>query len=48
MQYKPVVFYVRVSLVVCPGVIYLLAIVLPVLRRYTDSDYLFVILKLFW
>ena len=35
---KPIVFYVRVSLVVCPCVFYLMAIVLSVLHRYTDYD----------
>jgi hypothetical protein len=33
--------------VVCPFVLFLLAIVLSVLLRYTDSDYLFGIFKLF-
>jgi hypothetical protein len=33
--------------VVCPFVLFLLAIVLPVFLRYTDSDYLFDIFKLF-
>jgi len=41
-------FYMYVLLiVVCPFVIFLLAIVLSVLLRYTDSDYSFGIFKLF-
>jgi len=35
------------SIVVCPFVYFLLAIVLSVLLRYTDSDYPFGIFKLF-
>jgi len=35
------------KIIVCPFVIFLLAIVLSVLFRFTDSDYLFGILKLF-
>jgi hypothetical protein len=34
-------------IVVCPSVLFLLAIVLSVLLRYTDSDYPFGIFKLF-
>ena len=42
-------FYVYVlQIVVCPFVLFLLAIVLSVLLRYTDSDYLFGIFKLFF
>ena len=42
-------FYMYVLLiVVCPFVPFLLAIVLPVLLRYTDSDYPFGIFKLFF
>ena len=41
-------FYVYVlQIVVCPFVLFLLAIVLSVLLRYTDSDYPFGIFKLF-
>ena len=41
-------FYVYVlQIVVCPFVLFLLAIVLSVLLRFTDSDYLFGIFKLF-
>ena len=41
-------FYVYVlQIVVCPFVLFLLAIVLSVLLRYTDSDYPFGIVKLF-
>ena len=41
-------FYVFVlQIVVCPFVLFLLAIVLSVLLRYTDSDYHFGIFKLF-
>jgi len=36
-----------VEIVICPFVLFLLAIVLSVLLRYTDSDYLFGIFKLF-
>jgi hypothetical protein len=35
------------QIVVCPFVLFLLAIVLSVLLRYTDSDYPFGIFKLF-
>ena len=35
-------------IIVCPFVLFLLAIVLSVLLRYTDSDNLFGIFKLFW
>ena len=48
IHYKPVVFDVRVSLVVCPCALYLLAIVLPVLLRFTDYDYIFAIFNLCW
>ena len=42
-------FYVYVlQIVVCPFVLFLLAIVLSVLLRYTDSDYPFGIFKLFF
>jgi hypothetical protein len=34
-------------IVVCPFVLFLLATVLSVLLRFTDSDYPFVIFKLF-
>jgi hypothetical protein len=37
-----------ISVVVCPFVLFLLAIVLSVLLRYTDSDYPFDIFKLFF
>jgi hypothetical protein len=41
-------FYVYVLLiVVCPFVLFLLTIVLSVLLRYTDSNYIFDIFKLF-
>jgi hypothetical protein len=41
-------FYVYVLLiVVCPFVLFLLTIVLSVLLRYTDSNHLFGIFKLF-
>ena len=36
------------SLVVCPCVLYILAIVLSFLIQYTDYDYPFAIFKLFW
>jgi hypothetical protein len=36
------------EIVVCPFVLFLLAIVLSVLLRYTDSDYPFGIFKLFF
>jgi hypothetical protein len=35
------------SIVVCPSVLFILAIVWSVLLRYTDSDYTFGIFKLF-
>ena len=40
-------FVYILQIVVCPVVLFLLAIVLSVLLRYTDSDYLFGICKLF-
>ena len=40
-----VVFY---KIVVCPFVLFLLAIVLSVLLQFMDSDYPFGIFKLFW
>ena len=39
IQYKPVVFYVGVSLVFCPVVLFLLSIILSVPLQYADSDY---------
>ena len=36
-----------VWIVVCPSVLFLLAIVLSVLLRFTDSDYYFDIFKIF-
>ena len=41
------VFYVVFCSVICPFVLFLLAIVLSVLLRFTDSDYPFGIFKLF-
>jgi len=44
--YNFVIVYV-LWIAVCPFVLFLLAIVLSVLLRYTNYDYLFVIFKLF-
>ena len=41
------VLYVCFVIVICPFVLFLLAIVFSVLLRFTDSDYLFGIFKLF-
>ena len=44
---KTVLYVYVLYIVICPCVLFLLAIVLSVLLRYTDSDYPFDIFKLF-
>ena len=44
---RSLVLYACFYILVCPFVLFLLAIVLSVLLRYTDSDYPFGIFKLF-
>ena len=43
---RSLVLYICLEIVVCPFVLFLLAIVLSVLLRYTDSGYPFGIFKL--